>query len=299
MTVTAQAGVSLEASRLYCARLTRSAARNFYYGLRLLPEPKRSAMFAIYAYMRLIDDVADDDEAALTRPVEQRLAELEAWKQKTRAALAGQIPDDHPVWPALAAAARDHGLPGYVFDDAIAGQCQDLRGERFATFQHLEQYCYRVAGVVGLASIHVWGFTGGAATEAMAVDRGVAFQLTNILRDLREDAKRGRCYLPADELAAMQVRPEELGDGTGGERFVGMMQFQVERAKSYYERSAALETFIDADSRPTLAAMTEIYRRLLDKIAIDPQRALHGRVSLSILSKLRIGWRAARARPAR
>jgi phytoene synthase len=184
-------------------------------------------------------------------------------------------------------------VPGLIFDEVIEGQRQDLENKPFDDFAQLRTYCYRVAGVVGLASIHVWGFEGGEATEAMAIDRGIAFQLTNILRDLREDSGRGRTYLPADELSAMKVSTEDLRDG--GSRFLEMMRFQIERAQSYYERSAALEDRIERDSRPTLRAMTEIYHGLLEKIAADPQRVLSERVSLSVLSKLRIGWRAVRA----
>lgn len=287
----------LDESRHYCEQLTQRAARNFYYGLKLLPEPKRSAMFAVYAYMRLVDDIADEDDG---RPVSARRAELEQWRARTRAALSGRpgedddSPDDHAVWPAFAATARRYGIPAQLFDDAISGQRQDLEPVAFETFEPLRDYCYKVAGVVGLASIHVWGFEGGAGTEALAVDRGIAFQLTNVLRDLREDAGRGRVYLPREELSAFGVEPEDVTAGRGGPRFREMMRFQIDRARNHYEQSAALERRVMPDSRPTLVTMTEIYRKLLEKIAADPERVLAERVSLSMLSKLRIGWRAIR-----
>jgi phytoene synthase len=177
----------------------------------------------------------------------------------------------------------------------IEGQKQDLEFKPFKDFQELFAYCYRVAGVVGLASIYIWGFEGGDDTEFLAVQRGVAFQLTNILRDLREDAHRGRIYLPLDELAAMHVTVDELREGTGGKHFLDLMRFQIERAEAFYEKSAGLERRISADSRPTLIAMTEIYRGLLKKVAYEPERVLRERVSLSLFSKLRIGWRASRS----
>src|SRR5262249_28719655 len=141
-------------SRHYCARLTREAAKNFYYGLKLLPEPKRSAMFALYAYMRLVDDIADEDDG---RTVEQRRHGLDEWRDRTHAVLSGQANgqsgDSHPVWPAFAEIARRYDLPANLFDDAIAGQQHDLAPVIFDTFDQLHEYCYRVAGVVGLASI--------------------------------------------------------------------------------------------------------------------------------------------------
>jgi phytoene synthase len=293
----------LAASRSYCEQLTRNQAKNFYYGLKLLPKPKRSAMFALYAYMRLVDDIADDEDG---RTLAQRLDELEAWRLHTHNILDGQ---DHNatgngnvadagrlLWPAFTEMVRDYRMPRKIFDDVIAGQRQDLQPQPFETFDQLHTYCYRVAGVVGLASIYIWGFEGGAETEELAVDRGVAFQLTNILRDLREDAARGRTYLPLNELAEMNVTEADLRHLRGGEAFQKMMRFQIERAEAYYKKSELLEERIQRDSRPTLVAMTQIYHRLLQKVSDEPERVLRERVRLSIVSKLMIGWRAARSR---
>jgi len=292
--------VGLAESRAYCERLTRTQARNFYYGLKLLPEPKRSAMFALYAYMRLVDDIADDDGEpgdSGHRSLAQRQAELEAWREQTHAILDARSPtDSHALWPAFAEMVAEYRMPRHIFDDVIAGQQQDLEYEPPANFEQLHQYCYRVAGVVGLASIYVWGFEGGAETEALAVDRGLAFQLTNILRDLREDAARGRTYLPLDELAKFGVSQQDLRSDRGGEGFNRLMQFQIQRAESFYERSSPLEDRIQRDSRPTLIAMTQIYHRLLKKVAAEPRRVLRERVSLSLATKLMIGWRAARGK---
>jgi phytoene synthase len=285
----------LAQSRAYCEQLTRQVAKNFYYGLRLLPDAKRSAMFALYAYMRLVDDIADDDDG---RSIEQRHQELDAWRAQTRAVLDGLPPDEsaHALWPAFAETVQRYNIPTLVFDEVIEGQRQDLDRATFQTFEDLRVYCYRVAGVIGLASIYIWNFEGGPATELLAIDRGVAFQLTNILRDLREDAARSRCYLPQDEMIAMGVSEEDLLQGKGGENFERLIRFQIERAESLYQSSSALENRIEKDSRPTLRAMTDIYHGLLNKISADPQRALNERVSLSVLSKLRIGWRAVRAK---
>jgi phytoene synthase len=284
----------LARSREYCEWLTKAKAKNFYYGLKLLPEPKRSAMFALYAYMRLVDDIADDE--ADGRSIAQRLRDLESWRCKTHAAIEGEGIEGHRIWPAFSDIIERYRLPARVFDEVIAGQRQDLEPEPFDTFEQLYEYCYRVAGVVGLASIYVWGFEGGEQTEQLAIDRGVAFQLTNILRDLREDAARERTYLPREELAVLGVSEADLRACRGGRKFKEMMRFQIARAEHYYEKSAPLERYIARDSRPTLIAMTDIYRGLLRKVACEPERVLRERVSLSIFSKLRIGWRAARVK---
>jgi 15-cis-phytoene synthase len=293
----------LAASQAYCEQLTRLQAKNFYYGLKLLPEPKRSAMFTLYAYMRLVDDIADNEDG---RSVRQRIDELEAWRSHTHSILDGNDPSTagngnvadagRQLWPAFSEMVRDYHMPRKIFDDVIAGQRQDLEPEPFETFDQLHTYCYRVAGVVGLASIYIWGFEGGADTESLAIDRGVAFQLTNILRDLREDAARGRIYLPAEDLAVMNVTESDLRESRGGPAFRDLMQFQINRAEDYYTKSSPLEERIQRDSRPTLVAMTQIYHRLLKKVAVAPERVLRERVSLSLLSKLMIGWRAARSR---
>ncbi len=249
-------------------------------------------MFALYAYMRLVDDIADEEDG---RPIARRAAELEAWREKTRLVLGGVLPEEPEagLWPAFAEMVQHYSIPSLVFDEVIAGQCRDLQPVALETFQQMREYCYSVAGVVGLASIHVWGFVGGPETEALAVERGVAFQLVNILRDLREDADRGRTYIPREELQSFGVNADDFAAGHGGERFLDLMRFQIDRAESAFKRSAGLERRIERDSRATLVAMTGIYHRLLEKIADVPERVLKERVSLSVLSKLRIGWRGA------
>ncbi len=305
---TMAAPVSLERSRDYCERLTKAYARNFYYGLRLLPAEKRASMYALYAWMRLVDDIADQEDG---RDLERRMTELDAWRADTHAVLergpeaagayAGRA-DAADLWPAFSDMARRHEVPRHVFDEVIAGQVQDLNPARFETFDELRQYCYRVAGVVGLASIHVWGFEGGAETEKLAIERGLAFQLTNIVRDIREDLARGRNYLPAEDVQRFipghsfesATLPAQMRELNG--QYESLLRFQIERAEDYYKRSAALEQRIAPDCRPTLVAMTEIYHGILRKMARRPLRVLTNRVSLSLWSKLRIGWRALRAK---
>jgi 15-cis-phytoene synthase len=295
------AAEDLESSQRFCRTLTRRQAKNFYYGLKLLPPEKRTALFSLYAYMRLADDIADEEDG---RTLQQRLDLLEDWRRQTHAVLAGQPPisasPPSPLWPAFAETARKYKLPAFIFDEVIAGQKQDLDKTTFATWEQLYQYCYQVAGVVGLACLHIWGFDPDTGAEAMAVDRGIAFQLTNILRDLSEDAARGRTYLPSDELTALHLTQRDLASGGGGngsaEAFRRLMRKQIERAESYYVKSAGLEDHISRDSRPTLIAMTAIYRGLLRKVSRRPETVLHRRVSLSLPSKLLIGWRALRAR---
>jgi phytoene synthase len=302
--LTQPADATLAQSREYCEGITRTYARNFYYGLRLLPPEKRQAMYALYAWMRLVDDIADNEDG---RALPQRIAELESWRSDTHAVLEGgpAALDNESrgsgkmggaLWPAFHDLASRYRVPARVFDDVIAGQQQDLSPLSFNTFDELYEYCYRVAGVVGLASIYVWGFEGGKETEEISIQRGVAFQLTNILRDLREDAGRGRFYLPRSEVNG-SMHLEDLVAGRPSAQFEEAMRFQLARAEEYYQRSAPLEARISADSRPTLVAMTQIYHTLLQKIAARPQRVLQKRVSLSVWAKLRIGWRALRARP--
>lgn len=290
---------ALQKSQAYCQELTRREAKNFYYGLKLLPEPKRSAMYALYAYMRLVDDIADDESNG--RTVEQRKADLDQWEQLTHQAIAAAetgegLPRGHILWPAFSAMIRKYKVPTKIFDDMIAGQRQDLEPVAIGTFQELYDYCYRVASVVGLASVYVWGFEGGDATLKLSIERGIAFQLTNVIRDLREDAARGRCYVPREDLERFGVTENELAGGQVSDAMQNLLRFQVERAEGYYESSAPLESKIRPDSRPTLVAMTSIYRGILQKIAEDPARVMTERVRLSTFNKLMIGWRAMRSK---
>lgn len=291
---------SVQASYAYCHELMRSAARNFYYGMRLLPEAKRNAMYALYSYMRLCDDLADaplkpsaPGETADVSPdafaddaasAEERRHLIEDWRQQTHAAIAGPL-DIHPLWPAFHDAVRRFSIPKKVFDDAIDGQLQDLEQRIYATFEELYRYCYRVASTVGIAAVHIWGFRGERAL-ALAEHRGIAMQLTNILRDIREDTLRGRQYLPDEDLQRFDLTLAGLNDPLKRHRFDQLLAFQTKRAASYYDRSAELEDLVAPDSRPTLQIMTSIYRRILDRITANPHLVLIRRVGLSTFEKL-------------
>lgn len=293
---------ALAASFAHCLRVARTQARNFYYGMKLTPEPKRSAMYAIYAWMRAADDLADN----AARSPETKQA-IDRFREYTHDALSGRRPghaawlgDPSPhaaMWPAVEQAFRDYEIPGQYLDAMIEGQLLDQHQAHYDTFAQLDDYCYKVAGVVGLTCITVWGYTGGEATRELAKARGLALQLTNILRDLVEDARRGRVYLPADELTQFGYAGTEDFRGAilrqhADSRLDRLMDFQVKRAQSCYDRAASLESFVTPDCRPTCWAMMRIYLGLLEKIAADPRRVLMHRVRLSGLEKAMIALRA-------
>lgn len=275
----------LEESYGYCHGLMRRAARNFYYGMRLLPPEQRGAMYALYSYMRLCDDIADDQVVG----VDDRMERLERWRSSTHAAIGGKV-EGHPIWPAFCDMVGRFGIPARVFDDAIDGQIQDLRQDRYGTFAELYEYCYRVASTVGIAAVHIWGFADRGALK-LAEELGIAMQLTNILRDLREDAARGRRYLPDEDCRRFGVEGWMANGSAPPEGVVSMLRFEADRAMGYYRRSAPLEGMISVTARPTLRIMTGIYRGILDRIIASPQLVLSRRVSLSGMRKL---WLVAR-----
>jgi phytoene synthase len=239
--------------------------------------------------MRVTDDLGDSDE-----PVEDRERALKRWQENLLQACSGGEPD-HPVLPALVDVIRRYHVPSRYLLDVIAGVEMDLAPVSFATFAELSRYCYHVAGAVGLACIHLWGFHDDRAPAA-AIDCGTAFQLTNILRDLREDAARGRIYLPREDLDRFQVSPGELAarnpaahNGAAGGRdgrFEGLMQFEVARARDYYTRAKALYDYLDAPGKPILETMLRIYGGLLDEIERRRYDVFSRRVELSRWRKI-------------
>ena len=294
---------TLRRSFAHCHRITKQRARNFYHGLRLTPEPKRSALFAIYAFMRQCDDLADgsaephETPAASAQASLSRIEQLRATMQQVIDTPAGEpLPrnadENDALWPAF-----HHTMHAYPIDPAhlhgmLDGQRADLLRHRFDTFDQLYDYCYKVASTVGLVCLSVWGHDGDAQAAQLAEHRGIAFQLTNILRDIAEDTQRGRIYLPANELARFHVDSADLKAKRTGPNFDRLMRFQVERARQYYQRSAKLEQHITANCRATSWAMTAIYRRLLERIGDEPRRVLSERVRLGRREKLRIAGRA-------
>ncbi len=298
--------LGLQSSYAFCHQLMRKAARNFYYGMRLLPEAKRNAMYALYGFMRVCDDLADDpvvptdgtpQEGEIT-PADHRRQLLESWRRETHAAIDRPIAS-HPIWPAFHDMVRRFQIPRQVFDDAIDGQLQDLELSVYRTFNELYRYCYRVASTVGIAAVHIWGFRHERAL-ALAEHRGIAMQLTNIVRDIREDAARGRQYIPDEDFDRFGLTLQQISNPEHRERFDALLKFETARAAEYYARSAELDDLIMPDARATLQIMTGIYHRILDRIRENPQLVLIRRVSLSTVEKLtlvaRHAWRAHVAR---
>ncbi len=275
----------------HCRRITRRRARNFYYGLKLAPEPQRSAIYALYAWMRRADDLADGAPGA-AGTAEWRLQKIEAFRAATDAALAGEVPDDDPVWVALSHTAATFKIRREALHAMLDGQIEDLKIRRYETFREVREYCYRVASTVGLVCIDIWGYADPVARD-LAVDRGIAFQLTNILRDFKQDYDAGRVYLPLEDFARNELVPEDLRRWSDPRRCTRLVLEQVERAKSFYDRSAALEGLITPSCRPTLWAMTTIYRSLLAKVERVPGRIVADRrLRLNSLQKGTVAIRA-------
>ncbi|MFE9095667.1 presqualene diphosphate synthase HpnD [Streptomyces sp. NPDC007264] len=266
----------------YCEAVTGQQARNFAYGIRLLPAPKRRAMSALYAFSRRVDDIGD---GAL--PAEVKTARLE----RTRSLLArvrdGDVAEDDtdPVAVALTHAARHFPIPLGGLDELIDGVLMDVRGETYETWDDLKVYCRCVAGAIGRLSLGVFGTTPGAHSTERAPEYadtlGLALQLTNILRDVREDAEGGRTYLPADDLAKFGCSAGFSGaTPPEGSDFAGLVHFEVRRARTLFAEGYRLLPLLDRRSGACVAAMAGIYRRLLDRIEHDPRAVLRGRVSL-------------------
>jgi phytoene synthase len=268
---------SLRESFAACHAITSGANSSFPAAFRLLSPARRRAMDALYAYMRVTDDLADEPgehapvqghggrgAGATIEDVRRKLA---AWRLSLEAALAGEF--THPIHPALVDTVRRFGVPPRFLFDAIDGMESDLGPVRVASFEELYPYCYRVASAVGLACVRVWGLRPGvsfADADPPAEAVGIAFQLTNILRDLGEDLARDRVYLPADELVRFDCPPERWADPAHRDRFRAMMAFQVARARDYYRRGAALGPLLAPDGRAILHVMCAAYRGLLDEI---------------------------------
>lgn len=278
--------LSLEQSYAYCRGIARSRARNFYYSFVLLPRPEQNAMCAIYAFMRYCDDVSDEPGADASRA----RASMARWREELDDALKGKY-SAHPVWPAFDDAVRNYKIPHQYFRDMIEGVSSDLTPRDFRTFEELYRYCYQVASVAGLCTIHILGFDSQEA-PALAEKCGVAFQLTNILRDVREDAAQGRVYFPAEDLERFGVAASDVLEGRKTEGFVRLLRYEAGRAKAYYAESRRLIGLIHKRNRPSLWALIEIYRRLLERIERTDFDVLRQRVRLPAWEKSWIVLRA-------
>jgi phytoene synthase len=260
--------------------IARQSASNFWFSFLLLPREKRRSMNALYAFLRQTDDLGDND-----RPVENRRSDLVAW----RASLAKAVDHDFtdPVLPALIDTVEKYGIPIELLDAAIDGVESDLDRTHFETFDELEQYCYQVASTVGLSCVRIWGYTSDAAfVPARAC--GVAFQLTNILRDLGEDARAGRVYLPAEDLKRFDCSTDDLLQSNTNERFARLMEFEIRRAEDSYEQAAELLNYLTHDGRRVYAAMLATYRGLLEEIRKSSGDVLHRRIRLPKWRKVQI-----------
>ncbi len=269
---------SLEESYAFCRAIAKSRARNFYYSFVLLSREQKNAMCAIYAFMRFCDDLSDEEGA--------NAAAIAKWREQLDETLHGAC-GNHPLWPAFYDTVRRYGIPHRYFHEMIDGVSSDLQPRVFTTFDQLYGYCYQVASVVGLTTIHIFGFDSPEAVP-LAEKCGIAFQLTNILRDVREDAGHGRVYIPSDDLTRFGA---DLSKHDAS--FVHLMRFEAQRARDYYQQSQPLVDLIHKRSRPSLWALIQIYRRLLERIERSNYDVLDRRISLPTWEKLSIVARAA------
>lgn len=281
----------LAASYRLCGQLARQTARNFYYSFLTLGHQQRRAMCALYAFLRRTDDLGDSIE-----PAGVRRDKLRRWRRQYEQALHGRFTD--ALLPAVADTLHRYRIPPQYLHDVIDGVEMDLEIDRYETFDDLCTYCRRVASAVGLACIHVWGFRGPEAFEP-ATRCGIAFQITNILRDLKEDAQRGRFYLPQEDLRRFHYTEDDLRRGLRDERFARLMAFQIQRARQFYREGAALHALLDAGGRAAFGAMFAIYHGLLHRIAQYGGDVFTRRVKLSAWRKWWIAGQWLLLRPQR
>jgi len=290
-----------------CKGITRTAARNFYYAFLVLPRRKREALCAVYAFMRRCDDITDD--SSLSFP--ERRQKLDAWLDALHRAQQGQ-PTDDAILLALTDAQRRFAIPAGLLDELAHGTAMDVMSPEvespvdaplpadfagsgnlsnapctvhYATFEDLRLYCYRVASVVGLVCIHIFGYRDPQA-EALAEDCGLAFQLTNIIRDVKEDASLGRVYLPAEDLARFNLSFSDLLASPDAARLRPLLAFEAGRARQFYASGDALIPYVSEDSQPALWVLVNIYRALLDKIAVKQYDVFTAKVALTRRQKL-------------
>lgn len=279
-----------------CRGVARRAARNFYYGFLVLPSEKRNALCAVYAFMRHADDISDDPALELA----QRKQKLADWLNSAKQVFSGQKTDD-PVLMALADAQQKFKIPAELFEKLVYGTSLDLEispasadapAMLCTTFDDLKHYCYYVASVVGLVCIHIFGYEDKKA-EFLAEDCGLAFQLTNIIRDVKEDAAMGRIYIPEVDLGlvglnAANFTATALAEPSAAQQLRPALEYEADRARKYYESAKWLMELVHEDSRGALWVLVEIYSRLLRKITERNYDVLTERASLSTWEKLRV-----------
>jgi len=283
--------LQLRAAYGVCRHIARSSAKNFYYGFLVLPARKRNALCAVYAFMRRADDISDDPSI----PADQRREKLAAWIEGLRRVVDGERTDD-PVFMALADAQRTFNIPLDLLEKLVQGTAMDLPTQpacgdetrlHYETFDELYDYCYHVASVVGLVCIRIFGYRDPRA-EKLAEQTGVAFQLTNIIRDVKEDSQLGRVYLPYEDLRRFSVDPKTLTNGNAAAAFRPVLEFEAQRARELYHAADELLPLIDDDSQPALWTLVQIYHRLLDRIAERGYDVFTEKIRLSTAEKLGI-----------
>jgi 15-cis-phytoene synthase len=279
-----------------CRGITRTAAKNFYYAFLVLPRHKRQALCAVYAFMRRCDDIADDE--SLSPP--ERRQKLDAWLDGLHRAQQGEATDD-AILLALTDTQRRYAIPAGLLDELAHGTAMDVEAGaaegqaesasglavHYNTFEELRQYCYRVASVVGLVCIHVFGYRDPEA-EPLAERCGLAFQLTNIIRDVKEDASVGRVYLPEEDLARFGLTTSDLLNAPDPARLRPLLAFEADRARECYVAGDELIPYISEDSQPALSVLVNIYRLLLEKIAAKQYDVFSAKVALSRWEKTRV-----------
>jgi squalene synthase HpnD len=271
--------MDVPAAYRHCEEITWSQARNFSYGIRLLPPAKRRALAAVYAFARRIDDIGDG-----SLPAADKLAALQQARGSVTALAAGEQPGNtDAVLIALADAGQRFPIPLAAFGELIDGCEADVRGTSYATFEDLRHYCRCVAGSIGRLSLGVFGTPDVATAAPLADALGVALQLTNILRDIREDYRAGRIYLPAEDFKRFgtELRPNGSGWPAADPKLVDLVVFEADRAREWYAHGLQLMPMLDRRSAACTGAMAGIYFRLLRNIAAAPDAVLHRRVSLS------------------
>ena len=283
--------LQLRAAYGVCRHIARSSAKNFYYGFLVLPARKRNALCAVYAFMRRADDISDDPSI----PADQRREKLAAWIEGLRRVVDGERTDD-PVFMALSDAQRTFNIPLDLLEKLVQGTAMDLPTQpacgdearlHYETFDELYDYCYHVASVVGLVCIRIFGYRDPRA-EKLAEQTGVAFQLTNIIRDVKEDSQLGRVYLPYEDLRRFSVDPKTLTNGNAAAAFRPVLEFEAQRARELYHAADELLPLIDDDSQPALWTLVQIYHRLLDRIAERGYDVFTEKIRLSTAEKLGI-----------
>jgi phytoene synthase len=304
-----------------CRGITRTNAKNFYYAFLVLPKPKRQALSAVYAFMRRCDDIADDPSLSL----EERRFKLNTWLAALHRVQQGE-PSDDPILLALTDAQRRHTIPAGLLDELAMGTAMDVMDPdvldseildseitnpemmgaesasppaqtqpssvpgltvHYRTFDDLKLYCHRVASVVGLVCIHIFGYRDPAA-EPLAEQCGLAFQLTNIIRDVKEDAAMGRVYLPEEDLAKFGLSAAELLSTPDPARFRPLLELEAARARQFYQAGEQLIPYVSEDSQPALWVLVNIYSKLLEKIAARQYDVFSGKVTLTVSEKLRV-----------